>query len=155
MPTDMHICQCTQQRLLSWPGCLVKMLTDSQQSMEEEATLKLQYCIDCTGLAAAEAGEEQWQWLLTVMALSVLHKGLRKGKLREQLPEQLAMLDGILPLLAAALKSRQPPVASLALRCLAILLTLPLPGALPPQAPAGCHSQQLPWAIAADPMPTL
>ena len=40
----------------------------------------------------------------------------------------LGMLDGLLPLLVRALRSRHAAVASLALRCLALLVPLPLPG---------------------------
>lgn len=56
----------------------------------------------------------------------------------------LGMLDGLLPLLVRGLRSRHAAVASLALRCLALLVPLPLPGVIPlPQgiifmAPRAC-----------------
>ena len=54
----------------------------------------------------------------------------------------LGMLDGLLPLLVRALRSRHAAVASLALRCLALLVPLPLPGtavspAIPMCVPTG------------------
>ena len=68
--------------------------------------------------------QDQWQWLLTAFALTLLHRGLRKGALSGRSQEGLPMLDD-------SLRSRHPSVASLSLRCLAALLSLPLPGALP------------------------
>ncbi|KAK9808411.1 hypothetical protein WJX73_001754 [Symbiochloris irregularis] len=68
------------------------------------------------------------RWLLSVFALTLLHRGLRKGQLGERSPANLTMLDGIVDPLAAALSSRHAPVVSLALRCMGLLLTMPLPG---------------------------
>ena len=62
-------------------------------------------------------------------------------------PATLGMLDGLLPVLVRALRSRHAAVVSLALRCLALLVPLPLPGALKacmhcPASPAQCSSLQ-------------
>ena len=73
-------------------------------------------------------GEDQHRWLLTSFALTLLHRGLQKGSLAERTGTNLAMLDGILRPLAAAVQSRHAAVASLALRSLALLLGFPLPG---------------------------
>ena len=49
----------------------------------------------------------------------------------ERSDDNLAMLAGILGPLASALHSRHAPVVSLALRCMGLLLGLPLHGAAP------------------------
>ena len=67
-------------------------------------------------------------YMLVDFALGLLHTGLKKGTLGGQSPEALAMLDPMLPLLVRALRSRHANSVSLALKCLAFLIRLPLPG---------------------------
>ena len=86
---------------------------------------------DCTLLDAG-----QWDWLVTNFALLLLLKALRQGSLgrpsatgrQEEASQNLASLDAMLPLLVASLKARHSAVVSTALRCLGLMLQLPLPG---------------------------
>ena len=66
--------------------------------------------------------------MLVDFALGLLHTGLKKGNLGGQSPAALALLDPMLPLLVRALGSRHANSVSLALKCLAFLIRLPLPG---------------------------
>ena len=93
----------------------------------------------------------QWDWLTTHLALQLLLKALRQGSLgkpreapesqheasrshqeasrsQEEATGNLAILDALLPLLVALLKARQAALVSTALRCLGLMLQLPLPG---------------------------
>ncbi len=65
--------------------------------------------------------------MLVDFALGLLHTGLKKGNLGGQSPAALALLDPMLPLLVRALGSRHVNSVSLALKCLAFLIRLPLP----------------------------
>ena len=77
---------------------------------------------------AADAGSRH-QHLMVDAALRLLLRALRKGNAAaDRSPANLGMLDGMLPVLARALKSRHTAVAEKALRCLALLAPLPLPG---------------------------
>ena len=66
--------------------------------------------------------------MLVDFALGLLHTGLKKGNLGGQSPAALALLNPMLPLLVRALGSRHANSVSLALKCLAFLIRLPLPG---------------------------
>ena len=66
--------------------------------------------------------------MLVDFALGLLHSSLKKGTLGGQSPATLALLDPMLPLLIRALRSRHANSVSLALKCLAFLIRLPLPG---------------------------
>ncbi|KAK9818396.1 hypothetical protein WJX72_012002 [[Myrmecia] bisecta] len=66
--------------------------------------------------------------MLVEFALTLLHSGLKKGSLGGRSPQALAMLDPLLPLLVRAMKSRHATSVSLALRSLAFLVPLALPG---------------------------
>ena len=59
---------------------------------------------------------------------------LKRGRLNKRSPGSIALLDPMLPLLVRALASRSSSVVSLALRVLAHLVSLPLPGACLPKA---------------------
>lgn len=72
--------------------------------------------------------------MLVDFALGLLHAGLKKGKLGGQSPAALALLDPMLPLLVRAVRSRHAASVSLALKSLAVLVRLPLPGMLPVRA---------------------
>ena len=87
---------------------------------------------DCSSLGAG-----QWDWLVTNFALLLLLKALRQGSLGrpseatgslEEASQNLATLDAMLPLLVASLKARHSALVSTALRCLGLMLQLPLPG---------------------------
>ncbi len=65
--------------------------------------------------------------MLVDFALGLLHTGLKKGNLGGQSTAALALLDPMLPLLVRALGSRHANSVSLALKCLAFLIRLPLP----------------------------
>ena len=82
------------------------------------------------GLEASPPGKQnpQHDHMLVDFALGLLHMGLKKGTLGGQSPEALALLDPMLPLLVRALRSRHADSVSLALKCLAFLIRLPLPG---------------------------
>ena len=84
----------------------------------------------CTGQdSSADIGQiAQHDYMLVDFALGLLHSGLKKGSLGGQSPAALAMLDPMLPLLVRALRSRHANSVSLALKCLAFLIRLPLPG---------------------------
>ncbi len=91
----------------------------------------------CTGDAASdEGGAARHQHLLAELALGLLLRALRRGPLAGRSPAVLARLDPLLPLLVRALRSRHAAVAQAALRALALLVPLPLPGA--PPARRGC-----------------
>ena len=88
-------------------------------------------------LAGASAGQDsladpdqvaQHDYMLVDFALGLLHSSLKKGTLGGQSPAALALLDPMLPLLVRALRSRHANSVSLALKCLAFLIRLPLPG---------------------------
>ncbi len=84
----------------------------------------------CAG-AMQEAGDggSRHQHLMVDAALRLLLRALRRGNATsDRSPQNLGMLDGLLPVLARALKSRHAAVAEKALRCLALLAPLPLPG---------------------------
>lgn len=70
----------------------------------------------------------QHDYMLVGFALGLLHSSLKKGTLGGQSPAALALLDPMLPLLVRALRSRHANSVSLALKCLAFLIRLPLPG---------------------------
>lgn len=70
----------------------------------------------------------QHNYMLVDFALGLLHSSLKKGTLGGQSPAALALLDPMLPLLVRALRSRHANSVSLALKCLAFLIRLPLPG---------------------------
>lgn len=72
----------------------------------------------------------QHDYMLVDFALGMLHSSLKKGTLGGQSPEALALLDPMLPLLVRALRSRHANSVSLALKCLAFLIRLPLPGTM-------------------------
>ena len=72
----------------------------------------------------------QHDYMLVDFALGLLHSSLKKGTLGGQSPAALALLDPMLPLLVRALRSRHAKSVSLALKCLAFLIRLPLPGQL-------------------------
>ena len=79
----------------------------------------------------SEAGTEeagQHDYMLVDFALGLFHSGLKKGTLGGRSEEALALLDPMLPLLIRALASRHAHSVSLALKCLAVLVRLPLPG---------------------------
>lgn len=82
--------------------------------------------------AAAEAREDgagRHQHLMVDAALRLLLRALRKGNAAaDRSPANLSMLDGLLPVLSRALRSRHAAVAEKALRCLALVAPLPLPG---------------------------
>lgn len=62
-------------------------------------------------------------------ALRLLLRALRKGNAAsDRSPANLGMMDGLLPVLGRALRSRHAAVTGSALRCLALLAPLPLPG---------------------------
>ena len=64
------------------------------------------------------------------LALGLLLCALRKGALAGRSPGVLGRLDPLLPLLVRALRCRAAAVAQAALRALALLVPLPLPGAM-------------------------
>lgn len=66
--------------------------------------------------------------MLVDFALGLLHSGLKKGTLAGHSNTALALLDPMLPLLIRALASRHANSVSLALKSLAVLVRLPLPG---------------------------
>ena len=75
-----------------------------------------------------EGGIARHQHLLVELALGLLLRALRKGPLAGRSPAVLARLDPLLPLLVRALRCRAAAVAQAALRALALLVPLPLPG---------------------------
>ncbi|KAL0044331.1 hypothetical protein WJX82_000142 [Trebouxia sp. C0006] len=79
----------------------------------------------------------QHDHMLVDFALGLLHIGLKKGNLGGQSPAALALLDPMLPLLVRALGSRHANSVSLALKCLAFLIRLPLPSLAAESASAG------------------
>ncbi|KAL0035339.1 hypothetical protein WJX77_001780 [Trebouxia sp. C0004] len=79
----------------------------------------------------------QHDYMLVDFALGLLHTGLKKGNLGGQSPAALALLDPMLPLLVRAVGSRHANSVSLALKCLAFLIRLPLPGLAAESASAG------------------
>ncbi|CAG9460436.1 unnamed protein product [Pedinophyceae sp. YPF-701] len=79
--------------------------------------------VDVDAVAASNNGH-----MLMDFALGLLHTGLKKGPLDKRDDATLGLLDPMLPLLARAVVSRHTSCASLALRCLAFLVHLPLPG---------------------------
>ena len=78
-----------------------------------------------------EGGAGRHQHLLVELALGLLLRALRKGALAGRSPGVLARLDPLLPLLVRALRCRAAAVAQAALRALALLVPLPLPGGGP------------------------
>lgn len=70
----------------------------------------------------------QHDYMLVDFALGLLHASLKKGTLGGLSPAALALLDPMLPLLIRALRSRHANSVSLALKCLAFLIRMPLPG---------------------------
>ena len=78
--------------------------------------------------ATEDEATAQHDHMLVDFALGLLHAGLKKGSLGGQSPAALALLDPMLPLLVRAVKSRHANSVSLALKCLAVLVRLPLPG---------------------------
>ncbi len=72
------------------------------------------------------------QHLMVEAALRLLLRALRKGNAAsDRSPANLGMLDGLLPVLGRALRSRHAAVTERSLRCLALLAPLPLPGQHP------------------------
>lgn len=67
--------------------------------------------------------------LLVEFVLQVLQTALRKGPLVGRAPATLDLLNPLLPLLVRCLACRHAATVSLALRCMALLIDLPLPGA--------------------------
>lgn len=66
--------------------------------------------------------------LLVEFALQVLHTALRKGPLTGRTPATLNLLNPLLPLLVRCMACRHAATVSLGLRCMALLIDLPLPG---------------------------
>ena len=82
----------------------------------------------CRGSELAD-GSARHQHLMVEAALRLLLRALRKGNAAsDRSPANLGMLDGLLPVLGRALHSRHAAVTERALRCLALLAPLPLPG---------------------------
>ena len=72
------------------------------------------------------------QHLVTQLALTLLHRFVKRGSSGSGIvrtPEALALLEPLIPLVTSALRSGDDDVTSLALRCLALMVGLPLPGA--------------------------
>lgn len=68
------------------------------------------------------------EYLIVEFVLTLLYGGLKKGGLTgSKAPEALGRLDPLPPLLARALHCRHSPSVCLALKCLALLVPLPLP----------------------------
>lgn len=66
--------------------------------------------------------------LMLEFALHVLHAALRKGPLVGRDPAVLALINPLLPLLVRCLACRHAGTVSLALRCMSLIIDLPLPG---------------------------
>ena len=78
--------------------------------------------------APATTAAGRHQHLLLEFALTLLQRGLKRGTLGGSSPAMLALLDPLLPLLVACLRSRHSRVVEPALRILSRLMHLPLPG---------------------------
>lgn len=97
----------------------------------------------CTPVSPAAAPSEALddhdsslhEYLVVEFVLTLLYTGIRKGGLASKNPETLGLVDPLLPLLVRALHCRHSPSVSLALKCMATLVNLPLPG-LKEAAPA-------------------
>ena len=63
-----------------------------------------------------------------LLLLAAINKASR-NRIDVRDPAMLGMLDGLLPLLVRAMRSRHGSVASAALRIFSVLVPLPLPGA--------------------------
>lgn len=68
------------------------------------------------------------QGLIVELALSLLHKGIKKGQINTKTPKMISMLDPLLPHLTSAMKSRHSGVVEYSLRILSQLVQSPLPG---------------------------
>ncbi|KAK9845304.1 hypothetical protein WJX81_002986 [Elliptochloris bilobata] len=88
-------------------------------------------------------GPARHQHLLVELALGLLLRALRKGPLAGRSPGVLARLDPLLPLLVRALRCRAAAVAQAALRALALLVPLPLPGLAGAAPGAGAAMMEL------------
>lgn len=71
---------------------------------------------------------DRYEALIVEFALKILLSGLKKGHLDVRKVEVLGLLDPILPLLVRCLRSRHSPVSSHALKCVCLMVRLPLPG---------------------------
>jgi hypothetical protein len=94
-------------------------------------------CCCSAGTGAAASDVSLHDALLVEFALTLLHGGLKRGSLGGRTPTALSLLDPMLPLLVRALGSRSAACVSLALRTLALLVQLPLPGEPPPSPSLG------------------
>lgn len=77
--------------------------------------------------AAAAQGQSRHQHLIVELALKLLLRAHKRGMI-DRSPQMLGMLDGLLPLLARALRSRHGSIVRDGLRVFALLAPLPLPG---------------------------
>ncbi|XP_057544903.1 uncharacterized protein LOC130824041 isoform X1 [Amaranthus tricolor] len=68
--------------------------------------------------------EPQCSYLITVFALQLLHKRMKKIKFDTQV---LSMLDPFIKLLVSCLKSKYEEIIAVALKCIFLLIRLPLP----------------------------
>ncbi|BDA46528.1 probable small subunit processome component 20 homolog [Coccomyxa sp. Obi] len=115
---------------------------DAGLAAEEAARAAATAAAEAAGQAPAngsaeevDGGSARHQHLMVEAALRLLLRALRKGNAAsDRSPANLGMMDGLLPVLGRALRSRHAAVTERALRCLALLAPLPLPG-LPTVAP--------------------
>lgn len=104
-------------------------------TMEEEAISKAEASAGMAGMSKLAMQPKEmttvsarYEPLLVEFALKLLHNGLKKGQFDVRNVEVLGLLDPFLPLLVRCLKSRHSPVSVLALKCVCLVVRLPLPG---------------------------
>ncbi|KAL7595784.1 hypothetical protein Lser_V15G29528 [Lactuca serriola] len=72
-------------------------------------------------------GGPQCSHLITIFALGILHNRIKKMKLKENEEEVLSLLDPFVGLLCSCLSSKYEDITSTAIRCLSLVVKIPLP----------------------------